>query len=169
MREASLLVYLIMTSSLFACSQKHNEVFLSKVTGDFSRNSYFIIVKTGTQNKGTDYLIDNDDLFYFFRQTKGFDKTAYQKYMIPILQSNKSISVSDTDISRFGFIKLTRNEHVHAEAVKGKDAFVDNFFKGKILKDGLSVEQRNNIVQVLYDWQIATRIDDESGYLIMNK
>lgn len=169
MKEASLVVYLIMSSSLFACSQKHNEVFLTKVTEDFSRNSYFIIVKTGMQNNGTDYLIDNDDLFYFFHQTKGFDKNRYQKYLIPILQSNKSISVSDTDISKFGFIKLTRNEHVYAEAVKGKEAFVNNFFKGKVLKDGLSVEERNNIVQVLYNWQIATRIDDESGYLILDK
>jgi hypothetical protein len=158
-----------MASSSFACSQKHDEVFLNKVTGDFSRNSYYIVVKVGMQNKGTDYLIDNDDLFYFFHQTKGFDKSTYQKYVIPILQSRKPIFVSDTDISKFGFIKLIRNEYVHTEAVKGKDAFVKSFFKGNVLKDGISVEERNNIAQVLYDWQITTRIDDESGYLTMNK
>lgn len=163
----NLLIYLIITSSSFACNQRGDEGFFNKVTSDFSRNSYFIVVKA--ENKGVEYLIDNDDLFYFFHQTKGFDKASYQKYILPILQFNKSITISDTDISKFGFVKLTRNEYIQAESVKGRDFFTKRFFKGKILKDGLSVDERNNIVQVLYKWQIAARIDDESGYLTMSK
>src|SRR5947209_8375821 len=117
MRKAGMFIYLTMLSSLFACSQKKDKVFLNKVTSDFSRNSYYIVVKAGVQNKEMDYLIDNDDLFYFFHQTKGFDRTTYQKYVMPILQYNKPILASDPDVSKFGFIKLVRNEHVHTEAV----------------------------------------------------
>lgn len=164
-----LFIIILIFVSLVANSQKNNNIFFDKLLNDFSKNSYFILVKSDLQNKSTYYLIENDDLYYFFHETKGLDKTEYQKHMIPILKYNKSIYLSNKDIFKFGFIKLTTNEHLGGKATMEKDAFVDSFFKGRVLKEGLSVEEKNYIVKVLYCWQIAAKIDDESGFLIIDK
>ncbi len=164
-----LFIIILILVSLAAYSQKNDNIFFEKLLNDFSKNSYFILVKSDSQNKSTYYLIENDDLYYFFHETKGLDKTEYQKFMIPLLKYHKSIYLSNKDIFKFGFIKLTKNEHLGGKATIDKDAFVDNFFKGRVLKEGLSVEEKNYIVQVLFYWQIAAKIDDESGFLIIDK
>lgn len=169
MIRLSFSIFILIASTFLACSQNHDELFLNKIINDFSRNSYYIVVKVGDENKNIDYLIDNDDLFYYLHQTKGYDKATYQKYLRPILLTNKPILISKADIVKFRFIKIIQNDNVLAQTSKGEDAFIKYFFNGKILKDGISIEQRNNISQILYNWQIATRIDDETGFLILSK
>lgn len=163
-----LFIIILMFVSLTVSCQKKSCLFFDKILNDFSRNSSFVLVKVGLQNKGIDYLIENDDLFYFFNQAKGLNRTQYQKLMMSILQSNQSINISRNDISKFGFLKVIANAHVRARFSKGKDSFVKYYFKEKVLKEGFTDEVKNNIVQALFYWQIVTKIDGESGVLIID-
>ena len=85
-----------------------------------------------------------------------------------MFKSNQSINISRKDISKFGFLKVIANADVRAKFSKGKDSFVKYYFKEKVLKDGFTEEVKNNIVQALFYWQIVTRIDGESGVLIID-
>jgi hypothetical protein len=168
MMKHNLLVIIFFTLVGCAFGQKKDSSFFDKLLNDFSRNSSFVLVKIVLENKGINYLIENDDLFYFFNQAKGLNRTQYQKFMMSILKSNQSINISRKDISKFGFLKVIANADVRAKFSKGKDSFVKYYFKEKVLKDGFTEEVKNNIVQALFYWQIVTRIDGESGVLIID-
>ena len=43
---------------------------------------------------------------------------------------------------------------------------MQKYFNNRVLKDGISVEDKNSILAALFQLKIASKIDDESGYLI---
>lgn len=59
---------------------------------------------------------------------------------------------------------------VEANAKKGADEFIKIYFdNGKTLKDGIIVDERTAIIQKLFEWEISSKIDDETGYLVMSR
>lgn len=144
-------------------------MFLDKVLNDYSRDSYFIVLKTATANRTTESLIDNDDLYFYFHEKKGFDKKAYKDFMSSFINQAKVLEVNKSDYEKYGFIEIKKNESIDTDAKKGKDFFLNKYFKNQVIVDDITKEKRDCIIKVLYDWQITTKIDDESGYLVMSK
>lgn len=164
-----IILSMFLLTTLVSCGQKKDKMFLDKVLNDYSRDSYFIILKTSTANQTTTSLIDNDDLFFYFHERKGFDQNAYKDFMSSFINEGKVLEVNIADYKKYGFIEIKSDRSIDADAKKGKDFFLNKYFKNRVIIDGINDEKRNYIIKVLYDWQIASKIDDETGYLIMSK
>jgi hypothetical protein len=151
-----------------SCSQKKDNPFVEKIIGDYSRNSYFVLIGIKSSTATSMYLIENDDLFYYYHQQKGYNEKQYQEFIKPLLSEEKSIMVSSDDIKKYGFTAIT-SAKLEEEMKKDKSYLLQKYFANHVLKDGISIEERNVIIAVLFNWKIASRIDDESGYLIYHE
>lgn len=157
----------IILLSMLACSQSSKSGFVDKVTNDFSRNSYFIFLNVRLPEGITTSLIENDDLYYFFHKTKGYDEAKYKEDVGVIINKSKALSVAETDFSKFGFTRLVSIPKFKVEAKKGKDFIMGKYFKDHVIIDGIMEKERNALIRLLFDWNIPSKIDDETGYLII--
>lgn len=163
-----ILIVLLFTT-LISCGQKKDAMFLDKILNDYSRNSYFIVVKTATGNRSALSLIDNDDLYFYVHEKKGLEKEAYKKFILPFLNENESLGLTKSDFKKYGFAEIKAIPAIDADAKKGKAFFLNKYFKNKVIIDGITNEKKNYIIKILYDWGIASKIDDETGYLIITE
>jgi hypothetical protein len=142
-----------------------NYSFYEKVLSDFKRYSYFVSIDI--EGKGR-FIIENDDLFYFFLKHQNLDKGKYKEFVLSKLIDQSSINITDSLTS--SFIKVESVTSVNANAQKGADEFILTYFdNGKVLKDGIKKEERTAIIQKLFEWEIPSRIDDETGYLVISR
>jgi hypothetical protein len=160
---------LIILINLAGCSQKENTMFLNKIVNDFSRNSYFILINISTSNQVSKCLIENNNLFFYFHQTKGLTKEEYKKYIISILNNNTILSITSDDKKKYGFISINSSAVITETAKRGKTFFLNRYFNDRVLKNGIAEDEKFNIINVLYNWQIASKLDDETGYLFIDK
>jgi hypothetical protein len=162
--EMKLLLMMLLSSCM------HNDsVFYDKITDDFDRNSWFISIELKSSDYNGKVIIENDDLFYYFNQTEKVDKEQYKKLIKERLESNSSIISGKEDLVKFNFTKVPIIESVNKNAKKGLDKFIQIYFDGKVLKDGIADYERTAIIQKLFEWKIPTKIDDETGYLILSR
>lgn len=160
-------VTIITLLSMQACSQKRDSGFIAKITDDFSRNSYFIVLDVSLPAGITTSLIENDDLYYYFYKTKGYNENRYKEEIRMIIKKNKVLTVTNVYFSKFGFSKVENLQKLNDDAKKGKGFIMGKYFKNYIIKDGVTKNERNVLIKMLFDWNIPSKIDDESGYLII--
>ena len=165
----SIILSICLLTTIISCGQKKDKMFLDKVLNDYSRDSYFIVLKTKTANRTATSLIDNDDLYFYFHEKKGFEKRAYKEFIASFINQAKVLELSKGDYEKYGFNEIKNDQSIAADAKKGKDFFLNKYFKNQVIVDGITKEKRNYLIKVLYDWQVATKIDDESGYLVVSK
>jgi hypothetical protein len=95
------------------------------------------------------------------------DKKQYIKKIKEQLIKKSSIAINNPNSN---FIKVPDIPGVKVNAKKGVDEFIKIYFNnGKTLKDGITDDERIAIIQKLFEWKIATKIDDETGYLIISR
>jgi len=161
---------LILLSLVFVSQESGNQdpLFYDRILNDFSTSSTFIVVEVQSKEFRGRAVIENGDLFFFFHQTKGFNEKQYMTYAKNILSTNTRILLNDEDLSKWRFAKVEEVASVRAEALKGREKFIDNYFIRKAMKNEAEKSiERNAIIDQLFTWQIATRVDDESGYLMI--
>lgn len=163
------LFYTVILLSMQACSQKGNDNFSDKITNDFSRNSYFIVLNVRLPEGIVQTLIENDELFYYFNKTKGYDKSKYKEVVQSIIKQSQVLNIPETDFSPFGFIKIIKVPKLNEEIEKGKGFILAKYFKNGVIVDGVSDDERNTLIKLLFDWNIPSKIDNETGYLIIDK
>ena len=82
---------------------------------------------------------------------------------------NKSwLKTKKVNLERRGFRKLTRIKAADDVAAKGKEEFLKYYFAGKagrVIKAGISDDEKNAIIEKLFEWQIAASHDDQTGLL----
>lgn len=168
MRKYIFCLNILLMSTSIGCSQKAYSSYLQMVSNDFSRNSYFIILNVIIEGQKGVYVIENDDLFYYYHQTKFFNEEQYKKHIIPLLSSQRSITISSLEMSKYGFVKIAKaSQEIESDSTKGIEYFIKRYFSGRVLNDNISNDNRNSIIKILSNWGIASRIDDETGYLII--
>lgn len=156
-----LLFLLILNSCML--NKGRQETFLDKVTKDFDRYSYYICLKS---MNGENYIIENDDFYYYLQNQTGINKEQYQKEVRAKLNDSKTFEIIDPDSN---FIKVPKVPRVEANADKGVDEFIKIYFdNGRTLKDDVTDDERTVIIQKLFDWKIGSKIDDETGYLVIS-
>lgn len=138
--------------------------FYHKITNDFRDNSYFILIKLKNNRK---YVIENDDLFLYYWRTKKYSREQYIKEIKSMLSEHAVVEIDKITSS---FIKAPNLRIVNSYAKKGIDKFIDTYFDNrKTLKNGITDDERIAIIQKLFEWKIASYIDDETGYLVLSK
>lgn len=159
---------LLLFAILFSCTQK-DTMFLDTVLDDFDRYSYFIAVKLESPDYKGQVIIENDDLYYYFEQSQSLSRSAYKDMMFNKLRSNESLNIESTDLERWNFYKIPSIASVAQNAEKGVEAFIKSYFDGRVLKDGITDDERTAIIARLYEWKIPSKIDDETGYLVISR
>jgi hypothetical protein len=162
-----LITALMLILAVQSCGQQTNTAFFDKVSTDFSRHSAFIAIQVRLPNGVISALIENDELYHFFTETKGYDKSKYLEEIRNTLISKKPIPVSDTDFGKYDFVKVDPVQDLQKEFKQGKVFILNKYFRDNVIVEGLSAEKKNALVNQLFNWNIATRIDDESGYLVI--
>lgn len=154
-------IFLLILNSCMV-SKGTQGAFLDKITNDFERYSFYIYLKSV---KGESYIIENDDLYYYLQKQNAIDKEQYKKEV-----KAKLIGGSIFEIVNPNFIRVPNVPSVEANTKKGVDEFIKNYFdNGKTLKDGITDDERTVIIQKLFEWEIASKIDDETGYLVISR
>jgi hypothetical protein len=149
-----------------ACGQGNSNIFFEKILNDYSRNSYFVVLRTEISGSTIVSIIDNDDLFYYFKKTKNFEKEKYQEHMLLVLKNNWSLKLNKGDYNTYGFSEIKRSLSVEKDASKGKQYFLDKYFNGKVLSDTSYLKNRELIIEKLFNWKVLSHIDDETGFLM---
>lgn len=138
--------------------------FIDKVLNDFNKYSHFVSIKSIDSNI---YVVENDDLYYFLKEKKSFSKKRYRKEIRSKLIAQSSIDIVSPNED---FIKVMNLPSVSDNAKKGIDDFIEIYFDNKkTLKDGITDNERATIINQLFIWKIACKIDDETGYLMISK
>src|ERR1700737_3693336 len=87
-------LFLILTNAfLKGYGQTSDSAFLTKVSTDFSRNSYFISFKVITNGKPLSVVIRNDELYFYFYKTKKYNKTQYLESLKTVVNKKKTLFV----------------------------------------------------------------------------
>ncbi|MHC5310116.1 hypothetical protein ACYSNM_08595 [Myroides sp. LJL116] len=138
--------------------------FIDKVLTDFERYSYYVSFSLAN---GERYIIENDDLFYYFQKQDDFSREQYKKEIKEKLINGYSIEIKNLNSN---FIEVSDVPRVDANAEKGLDEFIKIYFdNSKTLKDGITDDERIAIIQQLFKWEITSKIDDETGYLVISR
>lgn len=144
-----------------------NTDFYDKVLSDYSDHSLFVAVDIKSREYTGRVVIKNADLYYFFNQTKGYDKEKYKAFMKKLLLNKTRLSIETASLSKWGFVNVTGVNGVKKYSSKSLQEFINHYFQGKVIKDNVGDDERNAIINKLFEWKIATRIDDETGYLVI--
>ena len=155
---------------LFTNCIMYNPSYIDKILNDFETNSYFIVFHMKTADYGGDVIVPNEGLFYYFQKEKGFSKDAYKLFVKQQLNQGALISSDTLDLFRWDFEKVVFVESVLINSRQGKNYFIEKYFNNhKVLKDGISGIERTAIISQLFKWEVLSKIDDETGCLIICK
>lgn len=147
-----------------------NDWFIKKVISDFhSRYTSFILLEVESEGYKGEVVIENDDLYYYYNQTKGFDQKEYQNIIYQILREKSPVKINKEDFDRFNFLKVPNDPAVIANAKMGVKHFIKTYFdKRKVSKDNITEDQRRAIISQLYKFNVLSWIDCETGYLLID-
>ena len=70
---------------------------------------------------------------------------------------------------KLGTLRRIENiESMAPVAQKGKYHFINTYFdNSRVIKDGITDQERRAIVVQLFKWEVGSYIDDETGYLVI--
>lgn len=114
-----------------------------------------------------DILSKTMTFFYYLQKQNAVDKEQYQKEIKEKLIKGSSIDILNPNSS---FIKVPNVPSIETNVKKGIDEFIKTYFDNdKTLKDGITDDERTAIIQKLFEWKVASKIDDETGYLVISR
>lgn len=158
--------------------------FYKKLLSDqrASRNSYFVVVNVKSQHFNGPVVVTSGDLYRFLKNTRRLRKEQYEKVMKELLSKNYPLEINGAELSTDGhyikfprpngslFMPLNRDETVENVAAKGCEYFTRYYFTQ--FDDGYAFanakggsHEINAVISKLFEWRIATSIDDMSGLL----
>ena len=152
---------------LSSCS-KSNDEFLNKVLNDFNEKSYFIAFDVKSNDYKGRVIIQNNDLYNFFNNTKGWDTTRYKDQMKKILVHRRTLKLNDNDLLKWHFLKVKLISSVLINASKGVNSFLENYFEGTMFKADVNQEAMNAVINQLFYWEIPVKLDSVTGQLMLS-
>lgn len=160
----------IILAILFTSCMSSSISFIEKIIHDFDTNSYFIVFQVETDHYNGLVTVPNEGLYYYYHQTNGFTKEEYIEYIRNEFIKKVPVIKSDTlNLHKWDFEKVGKVETIKQNEGIGVDSFISTYFEGRVLKDNISDEERTAIISQLFEWEIASKIDDETGYLVIKR
>lgn len=145
------------------------ESFFDHLVAHHDRHSYFLVINVDSPKYRGKATIENDGLLLFLYKTHGLPQEKYENFAMNLLVNQTPLRTKVVNLEQWGFRKLTKIPVVDNVAAKGKEEFIKYYFggvQGRVLKAGVSNEEKNAVIEKLFQWQIATSNDDESGRLM---
>jgi hypothetical protein len=160
------IIFLILINPFSACT-KVNTAFYDKILSDFDTNSYFVALDIKSSSYKGRVIIENNNLFQYLNKTKGLTREKYQSFMRRILVHHKVLKIDNKDFFASNFIKVSEVASVTQIANHGVNYFVANYFNGVVLNYGIPENERNAIINQLFYWDYPSKIETQSGNLII--
>lgn len=158
----------ILSVVLFSFCIVQNQSFYEKILNDFDSNSRYVLINVKSSNNEDNLIIQNDDFFYFLNQKQHLNKNEYKLFVEKKLKGSMTFDLMTSDLNKWGFIKVPIIKKIEINSKKGIEKFIKLYFdSNKVLKDGISDDERAAIIMILFKHQIPTYIDDETGYLVI--
>jgi len=161
--------YLTVLLLLLQSCAMENDKFIKKIISDFDRYSFFVSIEVESPIYSGKAIIENNDLYHYYNQTQNIDKKKYQDVIYRILRTKLTLNVKNEDFTQFNFLIVPNDTTVIANAQKGVDNFINTYFEERMLKDDITDNERHAIISQLYNFNIASKIDCETGYLVLYK
>jgi hypothetical protein len=139
--------------------------FTKKVISDFDRHSFYILIKVESPKYNGDAIIENGALYYYFNQTQNIEQKKYQRVIYQTLQKKVKLKINEEDFAQFGFFIVPNDTLVITNAQKGVVDFIEIYFNGSVLKNDITHDKYYAIISELYKFNVACKIDCESGHL----
>lgn len=147
-----------------------DSVFINKVLTDFRRHSYFLSLNIKSTEYNGRIVIENDELYYYFRMNQQINKQEYKELIINVLKGDSSLKIKDANLKKWHFKKSPVIESVEENAKKGINEFINVYFNDRlVLRNGLTDEVRFAVISQLFEWRIPACVDDQSGYLYITR
>jgi hypothetical protein len=160
------IIILILKNPFISCTNPNSQ-FFNYVLNDFDSSSYFIAVDIKSPFYKGRSIIENDDLYRFLHQVKGFDRDKYKSFMKRILVHNRTLKVEEKDIELWKFMKVSEVESVIQVANKARDNFIAFYFNGTVMNYGIPEKERNAVINQLFYWGIPAKFDKMTGDVVI--
>ncbi len=131
---------------------------------DFRSQSSFVRIKFNAKKHNYVVIIQNTDLFAYFQKEHNFTKDEYKKEILKIIEKDSSINISNDNFRQFNDLIIKENTLKKSTV----DSVLDTYFdKNKVMK--MNVHNKLEVIEFLIQNSYKVWIDDESGYIIINK
>jgi hypothetical protein len=145
---------------------KANDDFYDLVLGNFGMHSSFIAFDVESNDFDGKVIIENTSFYIYLKNYKNIDRNNYKKFVKQMIINNEKLNLSKVELVKWRFIAIKEIDEVNEYAAKGQEVFINHFFPKGIIVDRASLDVRNAVASKLFEWKVASYIDDESGYLV---
>ena len=155
---SSFLFFLVI---LFSCNQKEQNIALiENALDDRRRHSVFLEV----ENKSNTYIIENANCYKYLSLYNDLSFEEYKQYMIRSYKKHHKFVINEDikDISD-DWIPV----HNKLSTLNKKEIISTFFNNNKVIKKGIPLETKNEIIQRLFQLNVLCSTDCESGFLII--
>lgn len=141
--------------------------FINEVTQSFGHKSYYvsIMIKLPEDKAPKKYVVQNDRLFgHLIKQLKLKSTEDYLLFIRKKLSRNKTLKLNQL---AEGFREVIRSKELVDNAKKGKEYFIQVYFDDRGVLKSNYYEEDAAIIDQLFQWEIPSLNDDESGVLLI--
>lgn len=164
-------IFLLLNS--FHCTPSDSS-FYNLIIAD--RSSCYIAINVSCSDYTGRAVVPNNRLFLYFNEEKGFNREQFKEFITPIITGNLTVSINSSDFVKYDFMKTNPNDTVNKYFKMGIDEFLNHYFTKiedvrmlSIANKNLTDNEQADVVDILFNWQIASFIDDETGYLMIKR
>lgn len=151
--------------------QSSNNDFYEKVTNIqiyLGRTDYYLALECHFKNDSGSYVIKNNKLYSYLKHRLKIEKDEYKEYINLILHNKMPLKLEDTNPGMF--IKVQNSVRIDSFGFNDTDEFISTYFtNGVVLRDGIDAPEKAAIIYKLFNWKIASYVDDETGYLVISR
>lgn len=163
----NLLILLLICINL----QLSDSNFYEKVTNIqvyLGRTDYFLALECHFQNDSGNYVIKNNKLYSYLKHKLKIEKEEYKEYINLILLNKMPLKLEDT--SPGPFIKVQSSERIDSFGFNNADEFINTYFtNGVALSGSVDDSEKAAIIYKLFNWKIASYVDDETGSIAISR
>ena len=147
----------------------NDEKLMDRALSDFRDNSFFVSVTIEVKSSNTtkQYIVENDDLYRFLKRYEELNTKTYVSYMKKKMVGHKVLKLKELNSD---FVEVVNLNNVNENAKKGKDHFFTTYFtESGVIKKGIDEKEKFAIIQKLFEFNVLSSMDDESGYLCIDR
>jgi len=143
--------------------------FCDAATKDTSLSANYVKVRVlNSKGKEVRLVVSNLSLYRYFTSRRHLSFRAYQDSFYAFTMSKKPL-----DYATHGYIfklgGVVRDRYVERIAKKGRDAFIEHFFKQKVIFNGDYIAHKEEVLAKLFDLGMVPKYIDGFGTEIRYK
>ncbi|MDR2728846.1 MAG: hypothetical protein LBB56_06915 [Chitinispirillales bacterium] len=144
-----------------------DEMFIKKIIHNNSRDGFYVSVDIESQEYNGKVVVDIGNLYWYFYKTRDLNREESKGIMYWVLKEKLTLKIAKCNFNciQSYFSIIHDDTAIISNAQKGIDHFIETYFNGRYIKKDIALGSRNAIINQLYNFNIASQNDCESGYL----